>query len=56
MSYNITIKTILPTLKELHFKVDDLESPKLKEILEQPYIDKTSEIKIEKVKEMELKK
>ena len=48
--YNVTIRTTIPTLKEIHYQVEDLESPELKEILEQPYIDKSAEIRIEKIK------
>ena len=47
--YQITIKTKIPALKEIHYKVEDLDSPELKEILEQPYVDKSAEIRIEKI-------
>ena len=54
--YQITIKTKIPTLKEIHYKVEDLDSPELKEILKQPYVDKNAEIKIEKIKSLTLHK
>lgn len=54
--YRVTIKTTIPTLKEIHYQVEDLESPELKEILEQPYVDKSAEIRIEKINILTLKK
>lgn len=54
--YLVTIKTKIPTLQELHIKVEDLEAEEFKEILEQPYIDKTSEIKVEKIETLTLSK
>lgn len=54
--YNVTIRTTIPALKEIHVKVENIDSPELKEVLEQPYIDKTSEIRIEKIKELTLHK
>lgn len=54
--YLVTIKTTIPTLKEIHYKVEDLESEELKEILEQPYIDKGAEIRIERIKSLTLKR
>ena len=54
--YLVTIKTTIPALKEIHYKVEDLGSPELKEILKQPYIDKNAEIKIEKIKSLTLHK
>lgn len=54
--YKVTIKTTIPSLKEIHYEVEDLESEDLKEILEQPYIDKSAEIRIERIKELTLKR
>lgn len=54
--YLVTIKTKIPALKEIHYKVEDLESPELREILDQPYVDKNAEIKIEKIKSLTLHK
>lgn len=54
--YLVTIKTTIPALKELHIKVENLDSPEFKEILEQPYIDKSSEIRIEKINILTLHK
>lgn len=54
--YLVTIKTKIPTLQELHIKVEYLDSPEFREILEQPYIDKNSEIKVEKIETLTLSK
>ena len=54
--YRVTIKTKIPSLRELHIEVEDLESEEFKEILEQPYIDKSEEIRIEKINILTLHK
>ena len=54
--YEVIIKTTIPTLKEIHLKVEDLDSEEFKEILEQPYIDKNAEIRVEKIKVLTLQK
>jgi hypothetical protein len=48
--YEITIKTKYNTI---HLKCEDYNDPQIQEILEQPYV---LEVKIEKIKTMELKK
>lgn len=52
--YRVTIKTTIPTLREIHITVEDLESEIFKQILEQPYVDKSEEVQIEKIQELTL--
>lgn len=39
--YNVIIKTNIPSLPQIHLKVEDLNDPKFIEITEQPYVLET---------------
>ena len=54
--YKVTIKTKIPSLPEIHIEVEELNDIRLKELLDQEYVDKTKEVRVEKIKELTLRK